>query len=134
MKNKNQILKIAVILLILIEIGLSVWLIQKQGQEADVCIVGHSCQQVQATKYGSLFGIKLSVIGLTSFIILGISFFINRKLFLILSSIGALFSIYLVVIQLLILNQTCSSCIVIDSLMILIAGLGFFISKEKSKL
>ena len=129
----NKILVGLIVFLILFEMGMCIWIIHQESNQANVCVIGRSCEEVQNTKYGSILGIKLPMIGLVAFIFLGLSLF-NKKLFLILSSGGSIFSVYLIFIQLFILKQICSSCSIIDVTMLLITFAGFLYYKTNPHL
>ena len=80
--NLNKSLKLVILLLIIVEILFSGWLVYKNLTTADVCIIGDSCNGVQNSDFGEIFGIKLSYLGLFAFIALLIVFFLKKRLFL----------------------------------------------------
>lgn len=102
-----------------------------------ICLTGegdHSgCSSVQNSKYGEIFGIKVIWFGLIAFIVLLVLYFLafgKRKydksthyLYMTFTSIGAIFAIYFIYVQKFILDTFCSSCLVIDSAMIIIYAL-----------
>jgi len=119
-KNVSRILNIAIICLIILEIILSGLLAHHNLQGRNLCIVGESCDFVQNSSYGQIFGIKLPYIAIFAFAGLLIIFYAKPKLFFAAASIGLLVSLSLITIQVFILKQTCSSCILVDIAMILI--------------
>jgi uncharacterized membrane protein len=97
-----------------------------------ICIVDNqnSCQTVQDSQYGKLFGIKLTYLGVIAFVFL-FGFHILARLehkyqkrsyqaFIASTIIGALFATYLIYIQLFVVKQICTNCIIVDSIMILV--------------
>jgi uncharacterized membrane protein len=124
MKN-IKILGIVLIALILFEIVFSGFMSYKDlKKKPNVCILGSSCDSVQNSSYGQIFGIKLPFIAIFAFILLLAVYFISPKLFLIGSSFGALGSAYLISIQFFVLKEICTNCMIIDAAMLLI----FFLS------
>src|SRR3989344_2504165 len=112
-------------LLILAEIAFSLYIgIAARGSDA-FCTVGTDCETVQNSIYGSLFGIKLAWFGVLCFSILFILFLIarvNKKLywmFFLASLIGALLALYFIVLQMFVLRQICTECLIIDGIAIL---------------
>ena len=121
-------------MLIVIEILFSGWLVYKNLTTADVCITGDSCNGVQNSDFGEIFGIKLSYLGLFAFITLLITYFVHKKVFLIATSIGSAVSVYLMVVQLFVLKEVCVNCIIIDGIMILIGIVSVvYFSRIKTK-
>jgi len=132
--NYKIILKYGLLILILIELVLSIYLIVEGNKDPlQLCISGDNCDLVQSSQYNNFFGMKLTIFSLISFVILGVVLFLHKRLFFILASIGALFSLYFIAIQLFILKAICSMCIVIDSIMILIFILSLFYVFKKFK-
>ncbi len=122
-------ISILIILLIVLEITMSIYLIVESSKPkvTNVCTLGGSCNSVQTSPYGKIFGIKLPYLSLVAFIILLALFFISKKLFLAGAIAGGLFSLYLIIVQLLILKQICPNCMIVDTTMIIIAVLSFFV-------
>lgn len=86
------------------------------------CLIGGDCGAVVGSKYGQTFGIKNELIGMTYYFLLGIyslvyflfpqlanSLIIVIKLLVI---AAALFSLYLLFIQSIILKKFCSWCLI----------------------
>lgn len=119
MKSK-KVLTGVILLLVLIEIVFSGYLIYKDMQKSDSCVLGSSCSSVESSSYSEIFGIKLFYIALVGFILLLISHFYSDKLFILGSAIGSLFSLYLVYVQLFILKTICFNCMTVHTIMILI--------------
>jgi len=137
--NQNKGLKWTIFVLIVIEIGLSGLLANENSHATNFCIVGESsCNSVQNSSYGQIFGIKLPFIAIGAFIILLALFFLNYKLFLAGISVGVLVSLTLTGIELLVLKQVCSSCMLVNSIILLIGILSwsnfYLIQKKASNL
>ena len=132
--NLNKSLKLVIFALVILEIILSGWLVYKNLTTADVCIIGDSCNGVQNSDFGEIFGVKLSYLGLFAFIALLITYFIQKRVFLIATSIGSAVSVYLMSVQLFVLKEVCVNCIIIDGIMILIGVVSvIWFSRNKNK-
>lgn len=112
-------------LLIIFEIVLSAYIGFSSQKDSFLCTIGSSCDTVQNSIYGTLFGIKLAWFGVACFSILFILFLIarvNRKMywmFFLASAIGALLAIYFIMLQVFVLKQICKECVLIDGVAIL---------------
>ncbi len=119
---------IIIIALILFEIGMCSYLIYKDLKGTpNVCMIGHSCDSVQSSIYGSIFGIKLSYIAVFAFISLLLSFLFYKPIFAIGTYLGAAAAVVLIAIQLFVLKEICSNCMIIDGTMILILLASLFL-------
>lgn len=148
MQRKNLLLLLA--LLMVINIVLSVVImVQKSGNdtlEGGNCFAdGGGCFTVQTSPYASVFGIPNPVLGIVFFGILTINLIFLafnllgnlRRFFLILSSTiffgGALFSVWLLHVQYMILRTICTYCIWVDAIMIFSTVLFIFIFWKELK-
>ncbi len=92
------------------------------------CVVGdtNNCDNVQNSIYGNIFGVKLSYLGFVSFLVLSSVFVrdLRRRrvsgLFRGLAFAGAVFAFYLIYVQIFILGEICTTCMVADGTAILI--------------
>ncbi len=122
------------LILILLEILLTAYLFI-ESSSSGLCLGGADCASVQNSEYGSLFGIKLSFFGLAMFILLLGLFLATERyrwiylLFFTGAVLGFVFAIYFISIQLFILKKFCSSCILIDSIAIVIFIVTLYWSK-----
>lgn len=138
MTKKKVFLRI-IFFLIILEIFFTAFLVFIPSSNSALCIFGSSCEDVQNSPYSHIFGIKLSQIGLVSFIfLLGLFFLASTNIkhefwFLLASFLGALFALYFLFIQFFILNQICSNCLIIDFMAILIAILSVYTFKFNCK-
>ncbi len=133
MDKLKKALNIVIIFFIVLEIALSLYLILNSSKPVDVCIIGKSCDAVQSSIYGSILGIKVAYIAILAFILLLSFKFIHKKIFLFATCIGALIALYFISIQLFVLKQICSTCLIIDSIMVgilLLVLLELFIAKR----
>ncbi|MEK6888967.1 MAG: vitamin K epoxide reductase family protein [Nanoarchaeota archaeon] len=119
-------------LLIITEIALSVYIGFSAQGDNFICNIGSSCDSVQNSIYGTLFGMKLAWFGAICFSVLLILFLIarfNRKmywLFFLATIVGALMAIYFISIQAFVLNQYCTSCLIVDGIAVLMFVIVFF--------
>lgn len=123
MKYK-RIINITIILLILFEILLSAYLIYEDNKKvSNICMIGNNCESVRDSSYGQIWGIKLPYYALFAFIILLLCYPFYKRIFFIGTVIGGLAALYLIIIQLFILKQICSLCMIVDITMILLLSL-----------
>ena len=111
---------------------------------SSVCLIGDatSCSDVQNSEYGSILGIKVSILGVIAFILLFIAYLgatLKNKykdnfyeIFLVGIVIGTIASIYFILLQIFVLKTTCINCMLIDSAMLILAAL-VFINHRKQK-
>lgn len=133
MDRLKKALSIIIILFIILEIGLSIYLIINSLKPVDVCIIGESCSSVQNSIYGSILGVKVSYLAILAFVLLLSFKFIHKKIFILAGFIGALIALYFISIQLFVLKEICSTCFIIDSIMVftfLLILLELFIEKK----
>ena len=140
--NTKKIFWIIIFILIIVEICLSTYLIYDAQKIDYLCIAGETCDFVQNSSYAYLFGVKLIYISIFAFLFLLVTFIFSKSIFALVSLIGACAAIYFISIQLFVLKAICSTCMIVDSTMILIGILAILyyfifekkrIKKEKSK-
>jgi uncharacterized membrane protein len=133
MKRKNLVFLI--VSLMILELILTGFLAYTNltSSASGFCVAGKGvseCNTVQNSIYGELFGVKLGILGFFAFLILLGVFIYEEKskqngLFFVLASVGALFAVYFIYIQLVVLKQICSTCVVVDGIAIVIFLAGF---------
>jgi len=133
---QRQTIKNIITILILAEIILSLYLVFIP--EKQLCVSGFSCGEVQNSVYAQIFGIKLSYFGILAFsllfIINAITLYTEHKGFkhtlraMIL--LGSLFASYFLFIQFFILHKLCSSCLAVDTLMLIILLISIYEYKK----
>lgn len=99
------------------------------------CSIVEGCNEVLSSKYSSIFGIPLSLLGLLHYTVLligGFYYLDSRnpkvlKLLTALTTIGLLFSAWLVYLQLFVIEHICQYCMVsaINSVILFIFGLKY---------
>lgn len=118
--------------LILVELILSAYVAYTSATGADFCLSGSSCTAVQNSPYGQFLGIKVSIWGALAFLVLLATYLWSRghypryRWYFSATLIGTLVSLVFIGIQLFILKQVCSSCMVVDTLMLLVAALSTY--------
>jgi len=96
------------------------------------CFIKSDCSEVQKSKYGEIFGIKVSLLGTIAFILLLLlySFAIRYRniypVFVLANVFGAVFAFWFIYLQFFVLTKICSSCMVIDSFSIFILLLSIY--------
>lgn len=117
----------AIRILLLLELALSAYLVYLNASQAGFCVIGSSCDEVWNSKYADVLGIPMTTFGLIAFSILLLLSFLRTKniwfdrIFIMFSGFGALFALYLLSVQAFVLKRFCSTCLIIDALMIAIA-------------
>lgn len=106
-------------LIIFGQLVLSAYLIHAKAQAELFCVVGKSCDAVQQSVYGQLWGIDVSTLGFIAFLLLGACYFLRARplfhcFFLWGTGIGVVGALYFIGVQVFILKQLCSSCMFID--------------------
>jgi len=135
--DKKVLLNWIIMVLIVLELVLAASLSYRAAYNQNLCLFGEqvNCSDVQNSAYGQLFGIKISYLALLGFVGLLTLFLINDNLFLIATIIGALGAAYFIIIQTVVLKQTCSTCLLLDITMLILLVLvtiNRFIPKSKN--
>lgn len=84
------------------------------------CSVTKGCESVLSSKYSSVYGIPLSVLGVAYFAgvivtaLLANHYIIFRRILTIFLGIGALFSLVFLFLQFFVIKKVCQYCLVID--------------------
>lgn len=124
----NKIEKIMWVL-ILAEVLLAAYQVYLDFNHPNYCLLGQGCETVKNSVYGSILGVKVSVIGLVAFLgLLAIFIFMDShmhmpKLFLLANVIGFVMAAYFLYLQFFVLKAVCSFCLFSDGLMLVIAPL-----------
>lgn len=115
-----------ILLLIIVNIILSFFSYLAIKTDGVLCFLKSDCEGVQKSQYGEIFGIKVSLLGTIAFILLLFiySFALRYRdlypYFVGANLIGTIGSLWFIYVQFFELEKICSSCMVIDSFMILI--------------
>ena len=103
-------------------IAFNIWH-KKKNKEKLFCVLGKNCNKVIKSKYATTFGIDNTVTGMLYYVFVAIASLIailfpailNFSLFsigfIIISGIAALFSLYLIYVQLFVLRELCEYCL-----------------------
>ena len=136
--NKHTLTSVLIIL-IGINLILSALIVYGQYTGNYFCVTGQSCFIVQTSQYAQILGLEVSWLGVIAFSVLLILSILNLynklkfKYLLILITIGTLLAIYFLIIQFSVLKQTCSQCLPIDILMLIIFAVALFLNKKKDQ-
>lgn len=113
-------------ILIAVQISLALFSIYEEYNGYSLCLPGFNCKAVQTSPYASIFGIKFGLIGAIAFTSLLLVYILayNKKIpywfFQLSIAIGTLGAVYFISVQAFILKTFCSTCMLIDNLMIAI--------------
>ena len=104
--------------------AISWWIWYKKGRKQKlVCVIGEDCDKVIRSKYAVTFGIENTILGMLYYVFVFVvslghiyapAFVVLSSVFLIkiiISGAAALFSVYLVYIQLAVLKEWCEYCL-----------------------
>jgi uncharacterized membrane protein len=128
-------LKEIMLLAILFEVIFVGFMMQSSLSSEGVCVLNDSqtCDQVQFSKYGEIFGISITNLGFFAFFALlfaGVyTFYFDKKFypsFNLMITLGCFFAIYFIILQVIILKKICSNCFIVDFMMIFIFILNRF--------
>lgn len=97
--------------------------VKKRRKEKIVCLLDSKCDEVVHSQYSTFLGVPIEIFGMIYFAFIGIFFIstlliaeldsIYLALFILITTFGAfVFSIYLSTIQLFIIKQYCSWCLI----------------------
>ena len=100
-----------------------------------------SCNTVQNSEYGKILGIKVAYFGLLAFVALLALRVLSlgnwrykqnaHEIYFIAIILGTLFAFYFIYLQLFVIKSICSTCIVLDATMLLVALLSLIELKQK---
>lgn len=125
-------LKNLIAILMLIALGFSAYIYYTDQVGSEICLITSGCSLVRNSAYAEIFGMKLSLFGVIALLaLLGIHFQAFRKklpykFFLAAAYISALFSLYFLYLQFVVIKAVCSYCLVVDFTMLLIASLATY--------
>jgi len=134
----------AVLLLFLTVFTIYLSISEISGQTA--CIVNTddahaNCLTVQNSKYGSIAGVKITYLGTLAIAVLFLLFLLSNsknkfkqnfyEIYIVGTVVGTLSALYFLSVQFFVLKIVCSSCITVDSTLILISVLSWMNIKIK---
>ena len=105
-----------------------VWYKHNFKKEKLVCVIGDDCAKVIDSKYGKIFGISLSITGIFYFgfiFLIALLHFFFQGFFvlnyvawgkIIITGVGALFSVYTIFLQFFVLKELCEYCLSLSAL------------------
>jgi uncharacterized membrane protein len=103
------------------------------GSTELLCSTG-GCETVQRSSYAELLGVPVALAGLAGYLLIGATAFaagpLTRALGAALALGGLLFSGYLLVIQLAVIDAVCDWCLASDALSTVVAGLAVLRLRE----
>ena len=115
----DRTLRIAAVLLALAGIGVAGYLTWVHFDDAAlVCVAGGGCETVQESEYAEIAGVPVALLGLGAYVaLLGLLLWDTagaRLAAATLALVGLLFSIYLVILQLFVIDAVCVWCLAND--------------------
>ena len=115
----DRVVRIGLALVAVAGVALAAYLTYVHYQpEALICSIGGGCETVQHSKYAVIAGLPVAAFGLAFWIAaLGLVAWDSetaRTLVVALAVIGIIFSAYLVILQLFVIDATCTWCMIND--------------------
>ena len=115
----DRTLRIAAILVALAGIGVAGYLTWVHFDEgALVCVAGGGCETVQESEYAEIAGVPVALLGLGAYLVLlGLLLWDSVRVRLaaaMLALVGLLFSLYLLALQLFVIDAVCVWCLAND--------------------
>ena len=115
----DRLLRVALLVVSVAGVGVGAYLTYVHYQPAAlICTSGGGCETVQDSKYAVLAGIPLAVLGLAAWIaVLGLTIWnseLARTLTAALGVVALAFAVYLVILQLFVINAICVWCMAND--------------------
>ena len=121
----DRVLRLVTAALTLATIGIAAYLVQAHYAEASVVCATGGCETVQQSRYSEIFGVPVALIGLLGSVAILLSLtrtdVLARAAGLALTVCGLVFAVYLVALQLVVLDAVCEWCVANDSLLVVIA-------------
>jgi uncharacterized membrane protein len=119
----DRLLRLALLVVSAVGIGVAVYLTYVHYRPAAlICTAGGGCETVQDSKYAVLAGIPLGVLGLAAWItVFGLTVWnseLARTLTAALAVCSLAFAVYLVILQLFVINAICVWCMANDVVLI----------------
>jgi uncharacterized membrane protein len=127
----DRLLRFALLLVTAAGIGVAVYLTYVHYRPAAlICTAGGGCETVQGSKYAVLAGIPLAILGLVAWVAaLGLTIWnseLARTLTAALAVVAIAFAVYLVILQLFVIDAICVWCMANDLVLVpLLAVLAF---------
>ncbi|MDP4038660.1 MAG: vitamin K epoxide reductase family protein [bacterium] len=138
MRNKTLVLAISI--LSVVGLADSAFLTREHFAHTTLnCTVTKGCEKVLSSSYATIFNIPVALFGVIFYffmLILTVHFLfntINKKLLLLVASLGVISSVYLLSIQAFVLKAWCQYCLLADltALVIFTLSVIIYLNKEK---
>jgi uncharacterized membrane protein len=125
--------------IIIIELLLCVYSASTTTSNNLLCSVKSSCDLVQSSSFSHVLGIKLSIFAIFAFLLLLLSWIERDKKifyysFFVMSLIGALLALIYISLQIFVIKAICESCIIIDTLAIILYIVVIFKESRENKI
>ena len=114
-------LRFAVAVIALAGVGIAAYLTYARFTHAAIACATGGCETVQSSRYAELLGMPVAVLGLAAYVfVLGTAFFDNpiaRAAGAATALAGVLFGVYLLLVQLIVIDALCQWCLASDLLL-----------------
>lgn len=122
MSSRDGVLRVALLVVSAAGIGVAAYLTYVHYEpRALICTTGGGCETVQGSKYAVLAGIPVAVLGLAAWVgVFGLTVWnseLARTLTAAIAVVAAAFAVYLVVLQLWVIDAICVWCMANDLLL-----------------
>jgi uncharacterized membrane protein len=113
----DRALRAAVLALSLVGAAVAAYVLTARLGDTDLYCVTGGCETVQSSRYSELVGIPVAALGLLAYLVVAASVFAGDAGRVVGAAVvfaGALFSAYLLVLQLTVIDAVCTWCLVND--------------------
>jgi uncharacterized membrane protein len=125
----ERVLRRVILLLALLGAGIAGYLTYVRATGGSVVCTTGGCEKVQSSSYAEVLGIPVAVLGLVGYLLLGTTTLVAGEAAAAagaaLASAGFAFSVYLIYIQLAVVDAICVWCLASDGVMTLLLAATF---------
>jgi uncharacterized membrane protein len=108
-------------------LGIASYLVYTHFSGSQIACSTGGCEAVQKSRYADIFGLPVAVLGVAAYAALLLTLarddLIARAATVAIAVAGAIFAVYLVIVQLAVVDAICQWCVASDALTVLLAGL-----------
>lgn len=118
-------LRTAVVALSLAGAAVAAYVLTARLSGTDLYCATGGCETVQSSRYAEIFGVPLAALGVAAYLVVAVSVLAGEAGRIVGAAValaGAAFGVYLLVVQLAVLEAVCTWCLVNDAVALLLAG------------
>ena len=123
----DRALRLLMAALALATVGIASYLLQAHYAGSSVVCATGGCETVAQSSYSEIFGVPVALVGLIGSVAILVSLLLRdvlgRAAGVALTLSGVIFAVYLVLVQLFVIDAVCEWCVANDVLLAVLAGL-----------